>query len=87
MNRARFNDAEHIVAIYGSLARATHGTPTGDAGGYRGAMTAWFRFWLMGDETARGEFFGPRLACGLCTDPAWNDVRRNALAQAVPGAE
>lgn len=41
-------------------------------------MTAWFRFHLMGDQQAGALFFGP--SCGLCTDPAWTDVRRNANA-------
>jgi hypothetical protein len=37
----------------------------------------------MGDEQARGRFFGP--GCGLCGDPAWTDVRRNAKALQVAG--
>jgi hypothetical protein len=57
----------------------------GDGGGFRGMTTAWFRFWLMGDEQARGEFFGPAATCGICTDPAWSDVRRNTRALAIPG--
>ncbi|WP_236005358.1 alpha/beta hydrolase [Amycolatopsis pittospori] len=53
-------------------------------GGFRGAITAWFRFWLSGGERARGEFFGP--SCGLCRDGEWSDVQRNAKAPAVSGA-
>ncbi|MEU3621856.1 acetylxylan esterase [Amycolatopsis coloradensis] len=80
----RYRLATQVPAIYGELAGATHFTPTGDGGGFRGAVTAWFRFWLSGDERARAEFFGP--SCGLCRDGAWSDVQRNAKALAVPAA-
>jgi hypothetical protein len=82
---ARYNNARNIPAVYGELAGATHDTPGGDGGGFRGMTTAWFRFWLMGDEQARGVFFGPASTCGLCNDRAWSDVRRNTLALAIPG--
>ena len=81
----RYNNAGHIPAVYGELAGADHFTPTMDGGGFRGMTTAWFRFWLMDDEQARGEFFGPAATCGICTDGAWSDVRRNARALAIPG--
>lgn len=80
----RYRLADQVPAIYGELGGATHFTPVGDGGGFRGAITAWFRFWLSGDERASAEFFGP--SCGLCGDGAWSDVRRNAKALAVPGA-
>ncbi len=80
----RYRATEQVPAIYGELGNATHFTPVGDGGGFRGAITAWFRFWLSGDERARAEFFGA--SCGLCRDAAWSDVRRNAKALAVPGA-
>jgi hypothetical protein len=35
---------------------------------------AWFRLYLMGDESARALFF-PAASCGLCQDPAWKQVR------------
>lgn len=76
----RYERADQVPAVYGELAGATHFTPADDGGGFRGAITAWFRYWLMDDVQARGEFFGP--ACGICTDPAWSDVRRNDLAMA-----
>ncbi|GAA4540724.1 poly(ethylene terephthalate) hydrolase family protein [Amycolatopsis samaneae] len=82
----RYNQATKIPAIYGELAGATHFTPVGDGGGFRGAITAWFRFWLMGDEQARPVFFGPATSCRLCDDHAWSSVRRNAPAQAIPGS-
>ncbi|MDQ3403715.1 MAG: acetylxylan esterase [Actinomycetota bacterium] len=79
----RYEDADHIVAIYGELAGASHLTPMGDGGGFRGPMTAWFRFFLMGDEQGRDDFFGP--GCGNCVSPIWSDFRRNTKAQAYPG--
>jgi hypothetical protein len=75
----RYSAATHIPAVYGELAGATHDTPTGNGGGYRGPTTAWFRYWLADDQNARSTFLGPDSSCGLCQDPAWSDVRRNAL--------
>jgi len=69
--------------VFGELGGASHATPAGGGGGFRGPLTAWFRFHLMGDEQARGEFFGT--GCGYCTSAAWSDFQRNARALAVPG--
>jgi len=77
----RYQAASHVPAVYGELAGATHFTPAGDGGGFRGAITAWFRYWLAGDALARGVFFGP--GCTLCADPAWSKVLRNAEALGV----
>ncbi len=35
---------------------------------------AWFRFRLMGDDRAKAMFY-PDKTCGLCTNPAWKQVR------------
>jgi hypothetical protein len=78
-----YNGASQVPAVYGELGGANHFEPALDGGRFRGMMTAWFRFHLMGDEQARGRFFGP--GCGLCGDPAWTDVRRNAKALQVAG--
>ncbi|WP_244180811.1 hypothetical protein [Amycolatopsis pretoriensis] len=77
----RYYAASQVPAVYGELAGATHFTPAGDGGGFRGAITAWFRYWLAGDQQARGVFFGP--GCTLCADPAWSKVLRNAKALEV----
>ncbi|MGW4525834.1 poly(ethylene terephthalate) hydrolase family protein [Amycolatopsis sp. NPDC004378] len=77
----RYYAASQVPAVYGELAGATHFTAAGDAGGFRGAITAWFRYWLAGDPQARGVFFGP--GCTLCADPAWSKVLRNAKALEV----
>lgn len=74
----RYNSADHVPAVYGELAGASHVTPAGDGGGFRGPITAWFRYFLMGDQQARAEFFGAD--CGACSSPVWSDFRRNARA-------
>ena len=38
------------------------------------AATAWFRLHLMGDESARGLFYGA--SCGLCGDATWTVQRK-----------
>lgn len=75
---AMWLQATQVPAVYGSLRGATHLEPTGDGGGFRGVVTAWFAYQLTGNGTAAAEFTGP--SCGLCTDGAWIDVRRNAKA-------
>ncbi|MFD8499105.1 acetylxylan esterase [Amycolatopsis sp. NPDC059657] len=77
----RYNAAGHIPAVYGELAGATHATPSGDGGGFRDPITAWFRYFLMSDQEAYGEFFGPQ--CGNCGSPIWSDFRCNAKTQAL----
>jgi hypothetical protein len=76
-----YNQASHIVALYGNLAGAHHLTPVGDGGGFRGPTTAWLRFELMGDTEAHDLFFGP---CTYCANPIWTEFLRNARAQAAP---
>ncbi|MEU7002292.1 acetylxylan esterase [Nonomuraea sp. NPDC046570] len=81
--KAFYNDADHIPAIYGEVRGANHFTVVGDPGPFAAPTTAWFRFQLMGDEEARGEFFGA--GCRICADTStWSSVRRNALATQIP---
>ena len=42
--------------------------------GMRGPTVAWFRYQLMGDVTARAQFY-PAGSCGLCRDDAWMRIR------------
>ncbi|MDE3261233.1 MAG: hypothetical protein OYL41_04520 [Acidobacteriota bacterium] len=42
--------------------------------GMHGATVAWFRYQLMGDVTARAQFYPPT-TCGLCRDAAWMRIR------------
>ena len=60
--------------FWGTLRSASHFVPVGDAGGYRGPSTAWFRYKLMNDNTAKNQFVGT--LCGLCTSVSWTNVKR-----------
>jgi len=78
--RNRYNGVS-IAAGYAELNGANHFTPLGNAGNFRGALTAWMRWQLMGDTTARGQFVGT--FCGLCTSSQWSDYVANARLQAL----
>jgi len=67
--RASYNQSTGIPAAYAELAGATHFTPIGNAGGFRGPATAWARWQLAGDTNGRGLFVGAN--CGLCTSSEW----------------
>ncbi|PTU73011.1 poly(ethylene terephthalate) hydrolase family protein [Pseudomonas mangrovi] len=60
--------------FWGTLRGASHFVPVGDAGGFRGPATAWFRYQLMGDANAKKQFVGT--LCGLCTSASWTNVKR-----------
>ncbi|MFJ1766877.1 acetylxylan esterase [Amycolatopsis sp. NPDC088138] len=77
----RYYAAWRVPAVYGELAGATHTTGTGDAGGFRGAITAWFRYWLSGDQRAKDAIFGSPST--LSTGATWSKVLRNDLAREV----
>ncbi len=82
----RYSEAGHVPAVFGELRGSDHFFPGDTRIRLAGAVTAWFRFHLAGDENARGIFFGPTASCGICTDTqAWSKVARNAKAQAIPG--
>lgn len=84
--RSRYSQADHVPAIFAELRGSDHFFPGDTRIRLMGATTAWFRFWLAGDERARGIFFGPTSTCGICNDTdAWSSVARNAKAQAIPG--
>lgn len=83
--KARYSQATHIPAIFAELRGADHSFPGETRTRMVGVATAWFRFWLSGDEQARGIFFGPTSTCGICNDQAWSQVARNAKALAIPG--
>lgn len=69
-------DALDGPAMFAVLQSAGHLTGSGDAAGFRGPITAWFRHHLMGDSAARALFYGPD--CGLCSDPEWT-VKQKGL--------
>jgi Chlorophyllase enzyme len=72
-----------IAAGYAELAGASHFVPLGNAGGFRGPSTAWFRWQLMGDATARGQFVGANPA--MASNPQWTRYETNARLQALDG--
>jgi hypothetical protein len=72
------------AAGYAELAGGGHLIATGDAGGFRGAVTAWFRWQLMGDPIARRQFVGPEPA--MATSLRWSVYESNSQLQAL-GAE
>ena len=76
--RSSFDQSTGIPAAYAELAGATHFTPLGNAGGFRGPATAWARWQLAGDTNGRGLFVGAN--CGLCTSPEW-EYEANARLQ------
>jgi hypothetical protein len=77
--RTPYNQATQVPAIFAEQRGADHyGIPA-----LHGTITSWFRFHLMGDEQARGLYFGPN--CTYCTSTFWSVFERNAKAQAVPG--
>jgi hypothetical protein len=53
---------------------ATHFEPAGDAGAFRGPITAWFRSFLMDDAQATAVFANP---CTLCTTAGWTIQQDN----------
>ena len=64
----------NVPVFWGERRYVTHFEPVGDGGAYRGPSTAWFRYHLMDDETARSTFYGR--FCGLCTSYLWSDQRK-----------
>ena len=82
--KAFYGGSDHVPAVYGEARGARHISSIGDGGAFRAPTTAWLRYWLMGDENARGEFFGP--SCGYCADTTlWSDWQRNTKAREIPG--
>jgi hypothetical protein len=84
-NRAAYNAASGIPAAYAELAGASHLVPLGNGGGFRGASTAWARWHLMGDTTARSQFVGSD--CGLCDSSTWAVYEANARLQELGGGD
>ncbi|ANY08017.1 poly(ethylene terephthalate) hydrolase family protein [Pseudonocardia sp. HH130630-07] len=66
--RPFYERTRRVEAAYAELRGAGHLEPVPDGGGFRGLITAWFRYQLAGDATAARLFAGD--ACGACTDDA-----------------
>lgn len=65
-----------VPTVFGTLRSANHFAVLGSGGPTRKYLTAWFRWTLMNDASAEGEFKGSN--CGLCSDAAWT-VQRKGL--------
>ncbi|MFI5562625.1 acetylxylan esterase [Amycolatopsis japonica] len=77
--RSRFLACDQVPAVYGQLKGATHFLQ-GDTR-YRviGAITAWLRFHLSGDQNAQSVFYGT--VSGLDQDDdGWSATERNKMA-------
>jgi hypothetical protein len=61
--------------LYAEFAGVDHFVTVGDGGPFRGPVTAWFRYYLMGEKQAGKLFYGDD--CGLCTNASWTVERKN----------
>jgi predicted dienelactone hydrolase len=59
--------------VWATRSGATHFEPVGDAGAFRGPVTAWFRARFMNDASAERLFSNP---CTLCSAIGWSVLRR-----------
>lgn len=66
----------NVPVFWGERRSVGHFEPAGNGGEYRGPSTAWFRYHLMGDNSAEATFYGNN--CRLCTDRNW-DVQRKGI--------
>jgi len=64
----------NVPIFWGERRYVSHFEPVGNGGEYRGPSTAWFRYQLMDDQSARSTFYG-RL-CRLCTSLLWSVERK-----------
>jgi hypothetical protein len=66
----------NVPVFWGERRTVSHFEPVGNGGAYRGPSTAWFRYQLMGDQSASSTFNGT--LCSLCISPVWT-VRRKGF--------
>lgn len=79
--RSRYDQAQSRLPVaYGDLAGADHFQPIGTGNSYRGLVTAWVRWQLMGDPIAAHQFVGQ---CAYCGNPMWSTYETNALLEAT----
>jgi hypothetical protein len=68
-NQQPIFDQAPVPLFWGTHAGSTHLEVLGNGGAYAGPMTAWFRWKLMNDPSARDWFEKP--PCTLCTTAGW----------------
>ncbi|MGO1052934.1 poly(ethylene terephthalate) hydrolase family protein [Crossiella sp. CA198] len=83
--RGRYAWADKVPAIFAELKGADHFFPGDTRTRAVGVLTAWFRYWLSGDEQAREIFFGPAENWLLGKDKSWSATARNDKAKQIPG--
>ncbi|TDD62903.1 acetylxylan esterase [Kribbella antibiotica] len=82
--RLQYGAATNHPAVFAELRGAGHNATGEPRTHLIGLSTAWFRYWLAGDQRAKSVFFGPRSSAELFTDgAAWSAADRNAKADAV----
>lgn len=81
--RGRYSWAKDHPAVFAELKGSDHFFPGETRTHLVGVGTAWFRYWLAGDQHAKAVFFGPRQSAELLHDDAWSAADRNAKADAV----
>ncbi|MNG06829.1 Alpha/beta hydrolase family protein [compost metagenome] len=64
----------NVPVFWGERKTVSHFEPVGNGGAYRSPSTAWFRYQLMNDQTARSTFYGT--LCKLCTSTLWTVKRK-----------
>ncbi|MGO1050251.1 poly(ethylene terephthalate) hydrolase family protein [Crossiella sp. CA198] len=81
--RARYGATDQVPAVLGELRGAGHTMLGETRTRAMGAVTAWLRYWLAGDQRAKSVFFGPESGCQLCQDEAWSAHARNENAKQI----
>ncbi|MFC9688822.1 alpha/beta hydrolase family protein [Kribbella sp. NPDC056951] len=81
--RGRYAWATTYPAFFAELKGSDHFFPGDTRKRLIGVETAWFRYWLAGDQQAKGVFFGPRQSAELFNDDGWSSVDRNKKADAI----
>jgi len=69
-NQQQIFDTAPVPIVWAALAGAGHLEVLGNGGGFRGPLTAWFRYRLMDDEAAADWF--TKTPCTLCSQRSWN---------------
>jgi hypothetical protein len=81
--RSKYNgQGTRIPAAYAEAAGATHVSPIVNGNQFRGPVTAWLRWQLMGDRNGRDQYVGP---CAYCSSSVWSGYDTNAPLEALAG--
>ncbi|MCO1574268.1 acetylxylan esterase [Crossiella sp. SN42] len=81
--RARYGGAGQVPAVLGEVRGGGHFLLGETRTRVLGAVTAWLRYWLAGDQRAKSVFFGQESSCELCGDEAWSAHARNDKAKQI----